>query len=97
MSEVTIEALIDRAHAHGLKMNNLFEYDDTSWQANFRDGAGGKPYGQGRTPVEAIEAALKASGVKIAQVDTGVGSLVETPSQIPRKRGVVIIKKSKEG
>ncbi len=55
---MSIEKLITEINAAGLKVNNLFQYDEAQgglWQANVRDGKSGYEFGKGTTPVEALK------------------------------------------
>lgn len=53
----SLEALIEAAHAHGLRINNLFQIGD-GWRANLTDGRLFYEFGDGVSPTAALEAAL---------------------------------------
>jgi hypothetical protein len=43
---------------HNIKVNNLFQLDDGTWQCNLRDDEYGYEFGQGKTLYDAIKAAF---------------------------------------
>ena len=53
----TLEVLIEAAHAYGLRINNLYQYED-GWRANVNDGKQYYEFGEGKTATEALQAAL---------------------------------------
>lgn len=52
-----------RFRAAGFKINNLFERDDGTWQANLRGPGGGTDFGTGATPCAAMRACAEKLGM----------------------------------
>ena len=52
-----LEALIEATHARGLRINNLYQFED-GWRANVADGKQFYEFGDGKTAAEALQAAL---------------------------------------
>jgi hypothetical protein len=56
-ARLDVDDLIEKAHAEGLHINNLFEIGGR-WRANIADKSRFFEFGEGRTPSEALRAAL---------------------------------------
>ncbi len=54
----TLEALIEAAHARGLRINNLYQFEN-GWRANVNDGKQFYEFGDGKTAAAALQAALE--------------------------------------
>lgn len=63
-----VDELLTALPAVGLHLNNLFQCEDGSWQANMRDASGGDFYdfGKGATPAAALIACLQKAGVEVS-------------------------------
>jgi hypothetical protein len=56
---MTLEALIEKCTAAGLRVNNLFQRENRMWQANLWEWHGpAHDFGMGNTPVEALQRAF---------------------------------------
>jgi len=64
MSKHSVLWWINRANQRGFLVNNLFQHDDVTWQANFRkrDNKIFTIFGYGKTPHKALANALKNRG-----------------------------------
>jgi hypothetical protein len=72
-----LDGIIADAHAHGFRLNNLFEVATGGWQANFRRPEGGTAYGYGDTIEQAAWRALehaKATLKPVAKAPAPVAS-----------------------
>jgi hypothetical protein len=54
----SLEDLIEVAHARGLRINNLYQFED-GWRANVNYGKEFYEFGKGKTAAEALRAALE--------------------------------------
>jgi hypothetical protein len=54
----TLEELIEAAHARGLRINNLYQFEN-GWRANVNDRKQFYEFGEGETAAEALRAALE--------------------------------------
>jgi hypothetical protein len=75
---MTVEALIEQAHARSLRVLNLFELHTGQWQANFERENTCFNFGRGDTPVEALTVAL-------AEYDAFQKQLRDKAARQPRK------------
>lgn len=55
---MTLEQLLERVSAQKLRVNNLFQLQDGTWQANLTDGEQFWDFGRGAVPGEALANAL---------------------------------------
>ncbi|WP_137390868.1 hypothetical protein [Rhodoligotrophos defluvii] len=73
LQTLTIEQLIDEAHARGLRVNNIFEFKD-GWRSNVRRGEAGMEFGDGATAAESLaNAILKAAPEPVASLEDLLG------------------------
>lgn len=56
---MTVEQVIDDINLRGLLVNNLFQRDDGTWQANVRGPDCFSQFGRGATPAAALQDALR--------------------------------------
>lgn len=55
---MTADDIFREAATRGLRLTNLFQLDDGSWRANWRDERGGHQFGNAATPQAALRIAL---------------------------------------
>lgn len=55
---MTLEELISEVNRRGLRVNNLFQVNKITWQANITDGERFWEFGKGDTPNAALTSAL---------------------------------------
>lgn len=65
---MTVDELIAEVAAKGLRLNNLFQLHTGGWRANITDGERMWEFGNGSTPVEALQAALHKSATTEPQL-----------------------------
>lgn len=63
---MNLEALLAEVNARGLRVNNLFQRRDWTWQANVTDGAKFHEFGLGATAAEALGRALDKAPASVA-------------------------------
>lgn len=56
---MTLDHLFSQIEKEGMAFNNLFQYNDGSWQCNLRDATHAYEFGRGATAPEAIKAAIE--------------------------------------
>lgn len=61
----TIEALLAICRERAIRVNNLFEHDDGTWQANLRCADGTTEFARGGTALEALNGALVNAAVHL--------------------------------
>lgn len=75
-----IETLIEEINAAGLRVNNLFQREDRTWQANLWEWHGNAhDFGYGVTPLEALQRAydvMKKQVKKVKPVEDDFSDLV---------------------
>jgi hypothetical protein len=66
-TEQPVDELLAALPEVGLRLNNLFQRTDGTWQANVRDAVNdtGAEFGLGPTPAAALVQALKKAGIEV--------------------------------
>ena len=80
----TVEAAIQRVHAEGARVNNLFELREEMWQANINVELAVFGFGQAKTPHEALARAIVDLNVQMKS-EKGKRALSDVRRQKARK------------
>lgn len=88
---MTIEELISEAARRGLRVNNLCQLPDFTWQANLTDGERFWEFGKGQDPQSALVAALHKHSTTAPELGLpqGGGLYKPTPTRAPKGRLVL--------
>lgn len=62
-----LDDLLSAISDSSVRVNNLFQRDDGTWQANVREGEECFEFGVGATPYEAMSKALAAAGYNVME------------------------------
>lgn len=81
---MTIEDLLAEVTKRGLRLNNLFQLEGGSWQANVTDGERYWEFGKGETAIAALLAALHISATD--QHSLGIAQTNRVANMTPGQR-----------